>query len=256
MAGQDGARASFGFRDVEAGEKARLVRDVFSSVASRYDLMNDLMSAGVHRVWKSVFIDRLNPQPGERLLDVASGTGDIAREFLKRADARPRSGQPPPASAIVCDINFDMLAAGRMRDSEALRLTRVCGDAENLPFPDKSIDAYTIAFGIRNVTRIDRALAEARRVLRIGGRFQCLEFSHLATDGLQKLYDAYSFTVIPWLGEQVAGDRASYQYLVESIRRFPKQERFAAMIREAGFQRVGFENLSAGIVAIHSGRRI
>ncbi len=255
MAGQDGARASFGFRDVEAGEKARLVRDVFSSVASRYDLMNDLMSGGVHRIWKSVFIDRLNPQPGERLLDVAGGTGDIAREFLKRAAARPRAGALPAASAIVCDINFDMLAAGRGRGGEA-PLMRACGDAENLPFPDKSVDAYTIAFGIRNVTRIDRALAEARRVLKIGGRFQCLEFSHLATEGLQKLYDAYSFNVIPWLGEHVAGDRASYQYLVESIRRFPTQEKFAAMIREAGFQRVGFENLSAGVVAIHSGRRI
>jgi demethylmenaquinone methyltransferase/2-methoxy-6-polyprenyl-1,4-benzoquinol methylase len=259
MTDEDGARASFGFTDVEPGEKARLVRGVFSSVAGRYDLMNDLMSAGVHRVWKSVFIDRLNPQPGERLLDVAGGTGDIAIGFLERADRRPRSGVLPPATAIICDINFDMLAAGRGRAAAMTaggRLAHVCGDAENLPFPDKSIDAYTIAFGIRNVTRIDKALAEARRVLKIGGRFQCLEFSHPATEGLQKLYDAYSFNVIPWLGRTVAGDRASYQYLVESIRRFPKQERFAAMIRDAGFQRVGFENLSAGIVAIHAGRRI
>jgi demethylmenaquinone methyltransferase/2-methoxy-6-polyprenyl-1,4-benzoquinol methylase len=255
---QEGARASFGFKDVDADDKAHLVRGVFSSVASRYDLMNDLMSAGVHRVWKSVFIDRLNPQPGERLLDVAGGTGDIARAFLARADTRPRSGALAPARAVICDINFDMLAAGRARGTAGLegRLAHVCGDAENLPFPDQSVDAYTIAFGIRNVTRIDRALTEARRVLKTGGRFQCLEFSHLATEGLQKLYDAYSFSVIPWLGEKVAGDRDSYQYLVESIRRFPKQERFATMIREAGFQRVKFENLSAGIVAIHSGRRI
>ncbi len=256
---REGERASFGFKDVDADDKARLVKGVFSNVAGRYDLMNDLMSAGVHRVWKSVFIDRLNPQPGERLLDVAGGTGDIARAFLARAGARPRSARMAPAEAIICDINQDMLTAGCARDegeAGAARLSRVCGDAENLPFPDQSVDAYTIAFGIRNVTRIDRALTEARRVLKTGGRFQCLEFSHLATEGLQKLYDAYSFNVIPWLGERVAGDRESYQYLVESIRRFPKQERFAAMIRDAGFQRAGFENLSAGIVAVHSGRRI
>ena len=259
MTGRDDAHASFGFQDVAAEEKARLVRDVFDRVASRYDLMNDLMSAGVHRVWKSVFIDRLNPQPGETLLDVAGGTGDIARAFIARADARLRAASLPLARAIVCDVNFEMLAEGRARPSPAFapsRLVHVCGDAESLPWPDRSIDAYTIAFGIRNVTRIDRALAEAFRVLKIGGRFQCLEFSHLSTEGLQKLYDAYSFNVIPWLGEKVAGDRASYQYLVESIRRFPRQERFAAMIAEAGFQRVGFENLSAGVVAVHSGRRI
>jgi demethylmenaquinone methyltransferase/2-methoxy-6-polyprenyl-1,4-benzoquinol methylase len=259
MADIDEARASFGFRDVAAGEKARLVRGVFDSVASRYDLMNDLMSAGVHRLWKSVFIDRLNPQPGELLLDVAGGTGDIAMAFLERADGRPRAAQLPPARAIVCDINFEMLAAGRRREPAARmgdRLVQACADAERLPYADSSVDAYTIAFGIRNVTRIDKALAEARRVLKIGGRFQCLEFSHLATEGLQKLYDAYSFRVIPWLGEKVAGDRESYQYLVESIRRFPAQERFAGMVRDAGFQRVAIENLSAGIVAIHSGRRI
>ncbi len=255
MTGRDDARASFGFRDVAAGDKARLVRGVFDSVASRYDLMNDLMSAGVHRVWKSVFIDRLNPQPGETLLDVAGGTGDIGRAFLKRADQRPRAAELTQARAVVCDINLEMLAAGRLRTPDA-RLVPICGDAENLPLPDRSVDACTIAFGIRNVTRIDRALGEAFRVLKIGGRFQCLEFSHLATEGLQKLYDAYSFNVIPWLGEKVAGDRESYQYLVESIRRFPNQERFAAMIAEAGFKRAGYENLSAGIVAIHSGRRI
>ena len=256
---EGGAQTSFGFRVVPEDEKARLVKGVFDSVASRYDLMNDLMSMGVHRLWKSVFIDRLNPQPGEVLLDVAGGTGDVAFAFLDRADSRPRAASLPPARAIVADINAEMLRAGAARKTptgRGDRLARVCADAEHLPLPDQSVDAYTIAFGIRNVTHIDRALKEARRVLKTGGRFQCLEFSHVATEGLQKLYDAYSFNVIPWLGEQVAGDRESYQYLVESIRRFPKQERFAAMIGEAGFQRVGFENLSAGVVAIHSGRRI
>jgi demethylmenaquinone methyltransferase/2-methoxy-6-polyprenyl-1,4-benzoquinol methylase len=252
-------RASFGFREVAAEDKARLVRGVFDKVAPKYDLMNDLMSGGVHRVWKAVFIDRLNPQPGEVLLDVAGGTGDIAAAFLARADSRPRAAARPPARAIVSDINAEMLNAGRGRGhdaSAAARMALLCADAETLPLPDQSIDAYTIAFGIRNVTHIDKALAEARRVLKFGGRFSCLEFSHLATDSLQKLYDAYSFRVIPWLGEKVAGDRDSYQYLVESIRRFPKQENFAAMIGQAGFSRVGFENLSAGIAAIHSGWRI
>ncbi|MFN0024731.1 MAG: class I SAM-dependent methyltransferase [Parvularculaceae bacterium] len=259
MTVRDDARASFGFADVASSEKARLVRGVFDSVASRYDVMNDLMSAGLHRVWKSVFIDRLNPQPGEVLLDVAGGTGDIASAFLKRADTRPRAGARPPARALIADINAEMLLAGRQRpmiDAFGDRLAHVCGDAENLPFPDRSVDAVSIAFGIRNVTHIDRALAEARRVLKTGGRFACLEFSHLATEGLQKAYDLYSFNVIPWLGERVTGDRDSYQYLVESIRRFPKQEHFAAMIGRAGLSRVSFENLSAGIVAIHVGRRL
>jgi demethylmenaquinone methyltransferase/2-methoxy-6-polyprenyl-1,4-benzoquinol methylase len=258
----DGDRksASFGFREVAEDEKARLVRGVFDKVAPKYDLMNDLMSAGLHRVWKAVFIDRLNPQPGEILLDVAGGTGDIAAAFLMRADSRPRADAKPPARAVISDINAGMLAAGRARrcadDGDDARLALLCADAETLPLPDQSVDAYTIAFGIRNVTHIDRALGEARRVLKIGGRFSCLEFSHLATDRMQKLYDAYSFNVIPWLGEKVAGDRESYQYLVESIRRFPKQENFAAMIKAAGFSRVRFENLSAGIVAIHSAWRL
>lgn len=254
-----GDRASFGFREVAEGEKATLVKGVFDSVAPNYDLMNDLMSAGVHRVWKSHLIDRLNPQPGEVLLDVAGGTGDIAAAFLARADARPRAGEKPKARAIVSDINAEMLAAGRTRKASpdlVGRMTPLCADAENLPLPDASVDAYSIAFGIRNVTHIDRALAEARRVLKTGGRFFCLEFSRLETEGLQKLYDLYSFSVIPWLGEKVAKDRESYQYLVESIRRFPGQENFAAMIRKAGFSRVRYENLSAGIVAIHSGWRI
>lgn len=254
-----GEKASFGFREVEEAAKAGLVKGVFDSVAPNYDLMNDLMSAGVHRIWKSHLIDRINPQPGEILIDIAGGTGDVAAEFLRRADARPRAASRQPARAIVSDINAEMLAAGRLRkDLSALRarMATLCADAENLPLPDQCADAYTIAFGIRNVTHIDRALAEARRVLKPGGRFFCLEFSHLETEGLQKLYDLYSFNVIPWLGEKVAKDRESYQYLVESIRRFPTQDQFAAMIRQAGFARVGHENLSAGIVAIHSGWRI
>lgn len=263
-----GDRASFGFREVAEDEKAGLVRGVFDSVAPNYDLMNDLMSAGVHRVWKSHLIDRLNPQPGEILLDVAGGTGDVAAAFLSRADTRPRAkarsehsraGARPQARAIVSDINAEMLIAGRTRKaSQGLqsRMALLCADAENLPLPDACVDACTIAFGVRNVTHIDKALAEARRVLKTGGRFFCLEFSHLETEGLQRLYDLYSFKIIPWLGEKVAHDRDSYQYLVESIRRFPTQENFAAMIRQAGFSRVRYENLSAGIVAIHSGWRI
>ncbi len=250
---------SFGFRTVKTGEKARLVRSVFDSVATKYDLMNDLMSGGVHRLWKSVMLDRMAPNPGGALIDVAGGTGDIAAGFLRRADERPSARVKPPATAVVCDINHEMLKAGKARADMAAfgeRLTRVTGDAEDLPFPDKSFDAYTIAFGIRNVTNMDAALSEAWRVLKPGGRFFCLEFSHMATEGLQKIYDAYSFNVIPKLGEMVANDRESYQYLVESIRRFPAQEAFAARIRAAGFARVKYENLTAGVAAIHSGWRV
>ncbi|MEL7488352.1 MAG: class I SAM-dependent methyltransferase [Pseudomonadota bacterium] len=252
-------KTSFGFRDVDADDKSSLVKGVFDSVAGKYDLMNDLMSGGVHRIWKSVMIDRLNPQPGDRLLDVAGGTGDIALKFLQRADQRPGADARPPAEAIICDINHEMLKAGAPRDGEAGmadRVTRVCGDAEAAPAPDRSVDAYSIAFGIRNVTHIDAALREAYRVLKPGGRFACLEFSHPITDGLQKAYDAYSFNVIPWLGEKVADDRESYQYLVESIRRFPSQDAFAAMIRQAGFSRVSYENLTAGVAALHIAWRV
>lgn len=250
---------SFGFQSVRVGEKAGRVRGVFDSVASRYDIMNDLMSAGIHRIWKSTLLDRLNPQPGQMLIDVAGGTGDVAGGFIKRANERARAQTKPPAHAYVADINFEMLRAGMNRDEgggNADQLTRICGDAECLPFDSGVGDAYTIAFGIRNVTEIDAALREAHRVLKPGGRFICLEFSHPVTEGLQKAYDAYSFNVIPWLGEKVAQDRASYQYLVESIRRFPAQESFAARIRAAGFSRVTYENLSAGVAALHMAWRI
>ena len=250
---------SFGFRKVRAGDKAGLVRGVFDRVAGRYDVMNDLMSAGVHRIWKSVMLDRLNPQPAQTLIDVAGGTGDVAHGFLIRANGRPRAEAAAPARAHVCDINEEMLRAGALRDvdaTHATQLTRVCGDAEGLPFQNSAADAYTIAFGIRNITDMDAALAEAFRVLRPGGRFMCLEFSHPITEGLQKVYDAYSFKVIPWLGEKVADDREAYQYLVESIRRFPAQDAFAARIRAAGFSRIRYENLTGGVAALHMGWKI
>lgn len=259
MASERENETSFGFRTVRTGEKAGLVRGVFDSVASRYDVMNDLMSGGVHRIWKSVLLDRLAPQPGQFLIDVAGGTGDIAGGFVKRANGRKRASARGRARAVICDINYEMLRAGIARDvgaDHADQLTRVCGDAEKLPFADNTADAYTIGFGIRNVTDMDAALAEARRVLRPGGRFICLEFSHPITDGLQKLYDAYSFNVIPWLGEKVAEDRESYQYLVESIRKFPAQEAFAQRIKGAGFKRVSYENLTAGVAALHFGWKI
>jgi len=262
MTQDDGAEASFGFRTVTAGEKAGLVRGVFDSVAGRYDLMNDLMSGGVHRIWKAVMLDRLAPRPGQHLIDVAGGTGDIARGFLKRANGRSATQEQaapekPPASAVICDINTEMLKAGEARDSALTdQLAHVCGDAEKLPFPDGAADAYTVAFGIRNVTDMDAALEEARRVLKPGGRFMCLEFSHPITEGLQKAYDAFSFNVIPWLGEKVADDRPSYEYLVESIRKFPTQEAFAARIRKAGFSRVIYENLTGGVAALHMAWRI
>ncbi|MBB5517510.1 class I SAM-dependent methyltransferase [Amphiplicatus metriothermophilus] len=259
MSGAREDKTDFGFRAVPVGEKTRLVRGVFDSVARRYDAMNDVMSAGVHRLWKAALLDRLAPQPGETLLDAAGGTGDVAIGFLKRADAAPRAEARPPARAVICDINLEMLKAGAARREAArfgARLRRVCGDAERLPFPDRSVDAYAIAFGIRNVTDMDAALREAFRVLKIGGRFACLEFSRPITEGLQRVYDAYSFNVIPRLGEIIAGDRESYQYLVESIRRFPTQDQFAERIARAGFSRVSYENLTGGVAAIHRAWRI
>jgi demethylmenaquinone methyltransferase/2-methoxy-6-polyprenyl-1,4-benzoquinol methylase len=245
--------ASFGFRDVPEADKEGLVREVFSSVAARYDLMNDLMSAGVHRIWKDAMVEWLNPQPGWRCLDVAGGTGDIA--FRIAAMARSRGGE---ADITVCDINQQMLGEGRRRAGEKGEgaITWTCGNAESLPFPDHHFDAYTIAFGIRNVTHIDTALAEARRVLKPGGRFLCLEFSKVEVPGLDALYDAYSFKLMPKIGGWVAKDEESYRYLAESIRRFPPQSAFAAMVGDAGLARVTVRNLSGGIAAMHSAWRI
>ena len=244
------ATTHFGFRDVPEAEKAGLVRGVFSSVAARYDLMNDLMSGGVHRLWKDAVIDWMAPRPGMRLLDVAGGTGDVAFRFLDRVKG--------DGEVTVLDLTADMLEEGRRRAEDQGRegLSWVCGDAMQLPFPDRSFDAYTIAFGIRNVTRPEAALAEAHRVLRPGGRLLVLKFSRVTDGMLQRLYDAYSFNVIPALGGAVTGDRDSYQYLVESIRKFPHQERFAEMIESAGFSRVTWRNLTMGVAAIHSGWRL
>jgi len=249
---QDDDSTRFGFRSVAAGERQDLVNDVFSRVANRYDLMNDLMSGGVHRLWKDDLINWLAPsrRTPQTLLDVAGGTGDIASRFLEAAH--------PDAVVTICDISNEMLEAGRAKHAARYgdRMRFVQGNAEDLPFPDKSFDAYTIGFGIRNVTHIDKALAEAFRTLKRGGRFLCLEFSEVQTPMLDKAYDAFSFQVIPRLGEIVAKDADSYRYLVESIRNFPKQERFAEMIRTAGFERVQYRNLSGGIAALHSGWRI
>lgn len=248
---------SFGFQEIPEAEKESRVRGVFSSVASRYDIMNDLMSAGVHRLWKHDTIALLNPQPGERLLDVAGGTGDLAKGFLERADrVGRRCGRGKPASAIICDINEEMLAAGKARrDLEKFRdrLDWVCGNAEELPFEDRSFDALTIVFGIRNVTRRERALAEFRRVLKPAGRLAVLEFSQMTAPVLQRAYDAYSFAVIPVLGQMITGDRESYQYLIESIRRFPDQDAFRREVEAAGFSRVGVTNFTGGIAALHTG---
>jgi demethylmenaquinone methyltransferase/2-methoxy-6-polyprenyl-1,4-benzoquinol methylase len=249
-----GETTHFGFRDVALGDKQTLVNDVFHSVASRYDLMNDLMSAGLHRVWKNLMINALDPPRSDArfaLLDVAGGTGDIAFRAAGAAGAGFR--------ATVCDINSDMLAVGRERALARHlddRVAFVEGNAEALAFPDRGFDAYTIAFGIRNVPRIDLALKEAFRVLRPGGRFLCLEFSTVDVPGLDRIYDLFSFKVIPPLGGAVTGDAESYQYLVESIRKFPRPNAFAEMIRGAGFSRVSWQGLSGGIVALHSGWRL
>ena len=245
-----GRTTHFGYQEVDETEKAGLVHGVFTNVASKYDIMNDVMSVGIHRVWKDAMMDWLAPRDGQRLLDVAGGTGDVAFRFLKRA---------PGASATVLDITESMLVEGQKRAEAAQmadKLEWIVGDAMALPFEDNTFDRYTISFGIRNVTRIPDALSEAFRVLRPGGRLMVLEFSQLPNDGLQKLYDLYSFNVIPRMGQVIAGDRDSYQYLVESIRRFPDQETFATIIRTAGFEQVSYRNLSLGIAALHSGWKI
>ena len=251
----DPARAArdtdFGFRRVPLDAHAGMVRGVFDSVAGRYDLMNDLMSGGLHRLWKSALLDWLAPRPGTTLLDVAGGTGDVARGFLGRVGGR--------GHVVVCDYNERMLQVGANRSIDrgiVAGLDLVCADAAALPFADRCFDACTIAFGLRNVTRRAEALAEMRRILRPGGRFICLEFSRLAIAPLRPLYDAYSLRVLPALGRVVAGDAAAYRYLAESIRRFPDQPALAAEMDRAGFDRVRWRNLSGGVVALHSGWRL
>jgi demethylmenaquinone methyltransferase/2-methoxy-6-polyprenyl-1,4-benzoquinol methylase len=246
------ALSSFGFRDVDAREKTALVRGVFDRVADRYDLMNDLMSGGVHRLWKDAAAARLNPRPGERIIDCAGGTGDMARRLAKLARGAARRSGGAPAEITVIDYNAEMVAAGLRRGTDP-EITWAVGDAQGLPLPDAYADAFLISFGIRNVADVDKALVEARRVLKPGGRFLCLEFSTPIAEPLRKAYDAFSFNVIPPLGQLVAGDRDSYQYLVESIRRFPDQTRFAAMMRKAGFDQVGWTNFSGGVAALHQG---
>ncbi|MEC7257049.1 MAG: bifunctional demethylmenaquinone methyltransferase/2-methoxy-6-polyprenyl-1,4-benzoquinol methylase UbiE [Pseudomonadota bacterium] len=240
----------FGRETIPETEKAGRVRGVFNSVASKYDVMNDVMSVGIHRIWKDAMMDWLAPRPGQRLLDVAGGTGDISFRFLKRAGE---------GHSTVLDLTEPMLIEGRKRaeaEQMADSLDWVVGDAMALPFADNTFDVYTISFGIRNVTRPAEALAEAYRVLRPGGRLMVLEFSQLPNEGLQKLYDLYSFNVIPRMGQIIANDRDSYQYLVESIRNFPDQDTFLSMIRAAGFEQARYRNLSMGIAALHSGWKI
>ncbi len=242
---------SFGFKSVDPAAKASLVRDVFDSVAPRYDLMNDLMSMGVHRLWKDALVDWLAPRPGLVHVDLAGGTGDVAFRIHDRIDGE--------GEIAVVDINEQMIRVGRDRAYDRNAFTNlhwVVGDAMALPFADGSRDAVTIAFGIRNVTRIDRALAEAFRVLKPGGRFMCLEFSKVTLPVLERVYDTYSFRVLPQLGRLVAGDADSYRYLAESIRRFPDQDDFAALMATAGFGQVRYRNLSSGIACIHSGWRL
>lgn len=251
---RSGDRTHFGFQDIPLDDKQARVDNVFHSVAHRYDLMNDLMSGGLHRAWKDALVTAVNPPKSDRvfsLLDLAGGTGDIALRVIEAAGAGTR--------AIVCDINEEMMSVGRERIAERGRDDAIefkQGNAEALPFPDKSFDVVTIAFGIRNVPRIDVALRECFRVLKTGGRFLCLEFSSVDVPGLDALYELYSFNVIPAIGQAVTGDREAYQYLVESIRKFPKPRQFAAMIEGAGFRRVSFTPMTGGVVALHSGWRL
>jgi demethylmenaquinone methyltransferase / 2-methoxy-6-polyprenyl-1,4-benzoquinol methylase len=250
----NGGDTHFGYQSIPLEEKQGRVDDVFHSVARRYDLMNDFMSGGLHRIWKEILLTAVNPPKGSRpfkLLDVAGGTGDIAFRVAKAGGEH--------VHVTVCDINAEMLAVGAERaDQRGLAGTVVFeqGNAEELPYADRSFDCLTIAFGIRNVPRIERALSEAYRVLKIGGHFLCLEFSAVDVPGLDRLYELYSFQAIPRIGAAVTGDREAYQYLVESIRKFPRPKAFAAIMERAGFRRVSFRQLTGGIVALHSGWKL
>lgn len=250
MSQADQTTTHFGFETVPEAEKAGRVQGVFGSVASKYDIMNDVMSMGIHRVWKDAMMDWLAPRPGQKLLDVAGGTGDISFRFLDRAGS---------GHATVCDLTEPMLVEGRKRaeaDQKADQLDWVVGDAMSLPFEDNSFDVYTISFGIRNVTRPQEALNEAFRVLKPGGRLMVLEFSQIPNDMMQKAYDLYSFNIIPRMGQAIANDRDSYQYLVESIRNFPDQDTFLSMLRKAEFEQAKYRNLTMGIAALHSGWKL
>ncbi|XP_073438858.1 2-methoxy-6-polyprenyl-1,4-benzoquinol methylase, mitochondrial isoform X1 [Dendrobates tinctorius] len=280
-----GRETHFGFQTVPEEEKGERVYHVFESVAKKYDVMNDSMSLGIHRLWKDWLVRHMNPTPGIQLLDVAGGTGDVAFRFIdyiraqrdkmnrhklddqqnlswsdiSKSYSHHQDGSLMGSKAVICDINKEMLKVGKeksLRFGYSEGLSWVAGDAEELPFADEKFDVYTIAFGIRNVTHIDKALEEAYRVLKPGGRFLCLEFSHVNNPILARLYDLYSFQVIPVLGEVIAGDWKSYQYLVESIRRFPPQDEFKEMIEDAGFFSVTYHNLTSGVVAVHSGFKL
>ncbi len=242
-------KTHFGFRTVEAEAKQGLVGGVFSSVAESYDVMNDLMSGGLHRLWKNEFVRQVHANASAAILDLAGGTGDIAVRLKARTGA----------SVTICDINADMLKVGRARQfdkGESENLRWVCGNAEHLPVPDNSLDVITIAFGLRNVTNTQQALNDAYRALKPGGQFLCLEFSKVVIPALAKIYDSYSFHVIPKIGELVAKDKDSYQYLVESIRQFPDQETLLGMMKKAGFEKAKYTNLTFGTVAIHQGWKI
>lgn len=271
---QNPESVQFGERYVSPEEKTTLVRGVFDSVADNYDIMNDLMSGGIHRLWKDHLIRRIRPKAGLSYLDVAGGTGDIAFKIHKKLSASERQvayGEKintngdahPPAcgydgSITLCDLNWDMLRVGRDRAIDKGNLNEfqwITGNAETLPLPDASVDVYTIAFGLRNVTRIDDALKEAYRVLKPGGRFYCLEFSHVENPVISNIYDKFSYHVIPKVGELVAKDRDSYQYLVESIRKMPTQENLKQRLSDSGFTKTSYENLTFGVAAIHFGQK-
>lgn len=241
----------FGYKEVEEEEKPLLVDQVFSSVADKYDIMNDIMSLGIHRLWKNKFINSINPKAGDHLIDVAGGTGDIAIRFLKKN---------PETKVTLCDINFNMIKKGynKIIDNNLTieNISTCCSDATQMPFSDNKFDFYTIAFGIRNISKIDKALKEAKRVLKPGGKFLCLEFSNVENSFISQIYDLFSFSAIPKIGKVIANDSESYQYLVESIRKFPNKELFAKMIEDSGFSQVKYKSLTHGIAAIHSGWKI